>query len=151
MVRIFVKSMLLRFKNSSFTCWILDYCPDEAYERIDINSEIDRIVAKAPRRKLPEVSKTGEMLKMLHVTDIHFDPQYQEGSLVKCDAILCCREMPDSEMPEDTERAGEYGSLGHCDIPFKTVVHFFDHVFDPDSEWPDVILWTGDNPAHNIW
>lgn len=34
--RIAVKSLMGRFKDSSFTCWILDYCPDEAYEHIDI-------------------------------------------------------------------------------------------------------------------
>lgn len=29
-------------------------------------------------------------LKVLHLTDIHYDPNYREGSSAVCDAPLCC-------------------------------------------------------------
>ena len=70
---IFVKSMMLRFRNNSFTCWLLNYCPDEPFERIDIDHEVERILAEKPRLSLPEVKSEGERLRVLHVTDIHFD------------------------------------------------------------------------------
>ena len=56
----------------------------------------------------------------------------------------------DSGFPthEDDIAAGEWGST-MCDIPAKTFKSMLDHIVETDL--PDMVFWTGDNSAHNIW
>lgn len=39
--------------------------------------------------------------------------------------------------------------MGKCDLPYKTVISFFDEALKDGH--PDMIIWTGDNPQHSIW
>ena len=88
-------------------------------------------------------------MKILHISDIHLDFSYKEGTNSKCDEPLCCREhngLPKN--PEDA--AGKYGSLADCDLPPITAEMAFKYIKDLD-ERPDLLFWTGDNIAHDIW
>ena len=51
--------------------------------------------------------------------------------------------------PEDAAREfGEY----ECDIPVKTLETMFHYIRDMnESIKPDLVIWTGDNVAHDIW
>ena len=119
---IFVKSMMLRFRNNAFTCWLLNYCPDESFERIDIDQEVERILADKPRLRLPDVNSEGEKLRVLHVTDIHFDPKYIEGSLVefKLEAynlnLNICRYELSSPSPKTRQSEQSYVRRGACTL-----------------------------------
>jgi len=83
-------------------------------------------------------STTGYFLQL---TDIHFDPDYLVGSNPNCGRPLCCR-----------DGTGDAGVFGHylCDIPFSTVTAIFDHLVTLTDQL-DFIVWTGDNPPHNVW
>ncbi len=118
--------MLLRFSDPSLTCWLGHFCDDAPFYKIDIEEEVARILSDKPHTLLPEV-KGEATIKALHVSDIHYDRDYIVGAPVKCNDILCCRKMdsPEDNLPEDTERAGEYGAVGDCDIPWKTVLSLF--------------------------
>lgn len=51
--------------------------------------------------------------------------------------------------PDDLA-AAEWGSNGgKCDLPEKTFVSMMDYVAQEVK--PDMLFWTGDNSAHNIW
>ncbi len=43
-----------------------------------------------PNYSEPELS-TGETFRVLHLSDTHWDPFYQEGSNANCGEPLCCR------------------------------------------------------------
>ncbi|XP_063702884.1 sphingomyelin phosphodiesterase-like [Culicoides brevitarsis] len=85
--------------------------------------------------------------RVLHITDIHFDPRYKPGSNAQCDEPTCCRSgEPDS--PEDA--AGFYGDYRSCDVPWHSVVNAMSHINEThkDLDW---IYFTGDLVDHGIW
>ncbi|KAM9983436.1 hypothetical protein ACTFIY_000171 [Dictyostelium cf. discoideum] len=78
---------------------------------------------------------------ILQISDVHFDPDYKVGSNPNCGRPLCCR-----------DGVGSAGPIGHylCDIPFSTVELIFQHLATLTDQL-DFIVWTGDNPPHNVW
>jgi hypothetical protein len=71
----------------------------------------------------------------LHLTDIHFDPEYQEGTSIDCGEPLCCR--PESRyQPEhrrtqalaDMDKAGFWGEYRGCDMPWRTIENTINHI-----------------------
>jgi len=39
---------------------------------------------------VPSFNEGNPYLKVLHLTDIHFDPTYKEGTSAVCEAPICC-------------------------------------------------------------
>ncbi|XP_019855309.1 PREDICTED: sphingomyelin phosphodiesterase-like isoform X3 [Amphimedon queenslandica] len=92
----------------------------------------------------PKVNITN---RILHISDIHWDPQYTPGLQARCDEPLCCR--PPLPKGDPNNSAGAWGDA-HCDIPLQTVVNLMEHLnaTQDQFEW---IYMTGDLPAHNDW
>ena len=59
-------------------------------------------------------------LKVLHLADVHWDPDYLEGSNAVCGEPLCCRADSPGELLPGNE-AGFWGDYRICDIPWRTV------------------------------
>ncbi|GAB6026449.1 hypothetical protein CHUAL_012647 [Chamberlinius hualienensis] len=95
-------------------------------------------------RRKPYANK----LKVLHITDIHIDEEYVEGSIVDCGEPLCCREKKRG-FGFAHHRAGKWGSTGRCDTPPHTVDSMLEYL-KANHEF-DYIMWTGDVPPHDIW
>lgn len=88
-----------------------------------------------------------QVLKAVHLTDVHLDLLYKVGTLAECDDFLCCRE-DDGMAADGQEAAGEFGGY-HCDVPEKTLNAMLDYIVDEVK--PDVMFWTGDNSPHNVY
>ena len=86
-------------------------------------------------------------LKLLHLTDVHLDLEYEAGTQSKCDFALCCRK------PASAGEAGDWGSLeGNCDCLFslaQSSLQAVRHTITRDP--PAFILWTGDVVPHDVW
>ena len=90
------------------------------------------------------------VLRALHMSDVHIDLDYAEGSLANCNKYLCCRSVSGYPTKKGDIAAGEWGSPEFdCDIPVKTFQSMLDHVIAENL--PDMVFWTGDNSPHNIW
>ncbi|XP_069704138.1 sphingomyelin phosphodiesterase-like [Periplaneta americana] len=87
--------------------------------------------------------------KVLHLSDTHFDPYYQEGTNADCGEPLCCR-LTNGPALNSQSAAGRWGDYRKCDTPKQTVDHMLQHI---SSTHPDIdyILWTGDLPPHDVW
>ncbi|XP_061106332.1 sphingomyelin phosphodiesterase [Conger conger] len=86
--------------------------------------------------------------RVLFLTDVHWDREYQEGSSADCKEPLCCREQ--SRHPPWLHRAaGFWGTYSKCDLPLRTVENMLQNVALA-GPW-DRVYWTGDIPAHNVW
>ncbi len=110
------------------------------------------MISDKPETNIPQMEASPSTLKVLQISDIHFDPKYEAGMPADCTDLLCCRDNSISANgAENMIPAGEYGTVTKCDIPYKTVISFFDEVLGDGKEHPDLILWTGDNPQHSIW
>nr|KAI8736926.1 sphingomyelin phosphodiesterase-like [Biomphalaria glabrata] len=96
----------------------------------------------------PTPPKPGSpRFKFLHLTDIHFDAEYKEGSTADCNEPLCCR---DDSNTQDYKKAGKFGDYRKCDMPLWSLENMFS-VLAAQSDSFDYIIWTGDLPPHNVW
>ena len=66
-------------------------------------------------------------LKVLHLSDTHFDPYYQEGSNAACSEPLCCR-ITDGLPSQPSNGAGRWGDYRKCDTPKQTIESMFHHI-----------------------
>lgn len=64
-------------------------------------------------------------MKVLHITDTHYDPLYKQGTKDICDAWLCCREESELALKNESA-AGKWGGW-KCDIPERTLNSFLKH------------------------
>ncbi|KAJ8921813.1 hypothetical protein NQ315_008445 [Exocentrus adspersus] len=87
-------------------------------------------------------------LKILHLTDIHYDPLYKPGSNALCDEPLCCQ----SGVPvKSQDAAGYWGDYNVCDMPKHSVVDLLDHIKTKHLKDVDFIYYTGDIISHKSW
>jgi len=88
-------------------------------------------------------------LKVLHLADVHWDPDYLEGSNAVCGEPLCCRADSPGELLPGNE-AGFWGDYRVCDIPWRTVENAMATI---SRQHPDIdyIIWTGDLVPHDVW
>lgn len=97
-------------------------------------------------------------LKVLQLSDTHIDLEYLEGGDAVCGEPLCCRE-PSPErssghhghhgIPAD-DKAGYWGDYRDCDIPLRTLESMLQFI-NANHDDLDLVFWTGDVPAHDVW
>ncbi|XP_062542349.1 sphingomyelin phosphodiesterase-like [Armigeres subalbatus] len=88
-------------------------------------------------------------LKIIHLTDLHYDPHYRTGYNAVCGEPCCCRVgqgIPAN--PEDG--AGEWGDYRDCDSPWKAVENAVREAgrIHPDAAY---VYHTGDIIDHGVW
>lgn len=78
-------------------------------------------------KKKKRQAELKKRLKVLHITDIHFDPKYSIGSSANCEKYLCCQN--DDEVPSTIEdQAGFWGDYRFCDVPRHLLLDTFDYI-----------------------
>ncbi|XP_053699314.1 sphingomyelin phosphodiesterase-like [Sabethes cyaneus] len=88
-------------------------------------------------------------IKILQVTDFHYDSNYRVGHNANCNRPVCCRS--DLEIPDNIEdRAGRWGDYRDCDTPWDTVEEVINHMAEnhPDAAY---VYHTGDIIDHGVW
>lgn len=65
-------------------------------------------------------------LKVLHLTDVHVDPQYAPGGNADCDEPVCCRKSQ-GEPKEPSGAAGYWGDYRDCDSPMHAFKDLIKH------------------------
>ena len=143
------ESIVESWFDPELRCWQHGLCSSDKYEWLDDDEAVQRIISDKPAVNRPAIPANPDTLKVLQISDIHFDPKYEANAVVDCPDILCCRDNSSGEL--NGVLSGEYGAMGKCDLPYKTVTSFFDEVLLNEDEHPDLIIWTGDNPQHSIW
>ena len=138
----FLKNAFVRLTNSDNFCHTLGLCA-EGQDCEDTYDYAIRLLKDKPNKKREPIDPTAPVIKMLQMTDIHFDPLYMEGASVYCDNRLCCHE-PASNYSR--VKAGKFGSYVNCDTSRNTLESFAEAA---KQLQPDFIIWTGDNAEHN--
>uniref|UniRef100_A0A1L8DPU1 Sphingomyelin phosphodiesterase n=1 Tax=Nyssomyia neivai TaxID=330878 RepID=A0A1L8DPU1_9DIPT len=90
-------------------------------------------------------------IKIVHISDPHYDPNYQQGTHAVCGEPSCCRS--DQPLPPGTpasEAAGYWGDYRDCDSPFRA---WQDSCQQIRRQHPDIdyVYFTGDIVDHGIW
>lgn len=84
----------------------------------------------------------------MHLSDLHLDLEYTEGTLANCDGYLCCRTDVGYPTKPGDVAAGKWGG-SNCDMPMRTLQSMLSYISEEIK--PDMLIWTGDNSAHNVW
>ena len=148
---IVVDAFLRRFLDGDYVCTLIKICEDTTeYESIDDYAK--RILGDKPapkEREIVERKNEDDYYKVLQVSDIHLDMEYEEGTVANCNLPLCCRKLRDDDLvPVKQILAGFYGTTGKCDANIETVRAFAAKAKELE---PDYIMFTGDNIAHSVW
>ncbi|KXN73629.1 hypothetical protein CONCODRAFT_3450, partial [Conidiobolus coronatus NRRL 28638] len=105
-------------------------------------------------KKVVSPQPTGKELKILHLSDFHYDSTYVEGSEADCRRSICCQkdshedEKDPSIIKKPASKWGEY----KCDMPLPTLESMLQHIGQMNSkEKFDMLLFTGDIPAHDAF
>ena len=140
--QVFVDSFILRVTIPENICHTLGFCA-EGEETEDTYDYAVKLLKDKPDKKREKIDYTAPTLKMLQLTDIHLDLEYNENSTVYCDEPICCR-TPASNYSRI--KSGKYGYHSHCDGSIDTLDSFMEKAYELQ---PDFIIWTGDNSPHN--
>lgn len=137
-------------KNNFFCGYIFELCPCDKIEKMSIKPIIEDLYRDQPTPKDP-VPTGRSTIKLLQFSDPHLDTDYAPGSIEDCTgSVMCCRADSKPRDPSKITSAGYWGShtFGDCDLPPHTFEAFLR--FATKEVNPDVIIWTGDNPHHEI-
>ncbi|XP_001600744.1 sphingomyelin phosphodiesterase [Nasonia vitripennis] len=93
--------------------------------------------------------KDAPLIKILQISDTHFDPYYEEGANAECGEPLCCRGT-DGEPKSKEAAAGKWGDYRKCDAPLHLIENALKHISETHKDI-DYVYWTGDLPPHDIW
>jgi hypothetical protein len=148
---IVMESLVEHYLNAEFICTFTHLCATKHFIKLTGDEYAKKILADKPLNKtMPYIDTSAPVWKVLHVTDIHVDLHYVEGSRGMCPKALCCRnETKAVGNFTKEETAGRWGYTGRCDIPLRTLENFAEKVFNEIK--PDFIIWTGDNPGHDAY
>ncbi|GMS92183.1 hypothetical protein PENTCL1PPCAC_14358, partial [Pristionchus entomophagus] len=104
----------------------------------------------------PLIDAPNKTMRVLQLSDIHVDRDYAEGSEADCldggpTIGLCCRNYPVTSSNKTIKSpAGKWGSLHHCDIPYRTFEQAMRHISETHKDL-DYIIITGDLVSHDMW
>ncbi|KAL3265353.1 hypothetical protein HHI36_009561 [Cryptolaemus montrouzieri] len=86
-------------------------------------------------------------LRILQITDIHYDPRYTPGGKAICNEPLCCQD--DQGYPSDPDQTcGVWGDYRAADTPRRTLDEALRHM---KTQNVDYVYFTGDIISHRIW
>lgn len=89
--------------------------------------------------------------KVVHITDVHYDPNYLPGSHAICSEKAICCQRESTPPPNGTHvPAGYWGDYHICDAPWHSIQNMFDDVKARSSNY-DFVYFTGDIISHRDW
>ncbi|XP_068081271.1 sphingomyelin phosphodiesterase [Anabrus simplex] len=96
-----------------------------------------------------EPSTESEILTIIHLSDIHYDPAYDVNGTVACQQPVCCRYSRDP--PEDVKDiAGYWGDYRNCDVPLHSLENTLEEIVQRHPKI-DHVYFTGDIVNHGVW
>lgn len=86
---------------------------------------VDKPLIKAPSTPI----EGRPSFKVLHLSDTHYDPYYEEGSNADCTEPLCCR-LTNGPPLSPSAAAGKWGDYRKCDTPKRTIDNMLEHIIN---------------------
>lgn len=142
--QIIYESIIDHYLDAEFICTLIRVC-DNHYVPLKIEDYAKEVLRDKPKNIDPPSFPSNRTLRVLHLSDIHIDPEYKINSESDCGQPFCCRDTS-SEMKSP---AGFWGSVASCDLPVHTLSSLVETLSEEIK--PDLVLWTGDNASHDVW
>ena len=147
---ILFENLFSKYFEGYFLCEKIDLCPTQKPKKyINPDNYAKRLLNSKVKRLKENIKENGKTLKVLQITDIHLDIEYQEGTSGECKYPICCRNSTNDESINNPKKlCGKYGYEGKTDISESLFESF---VEDASNREIDFIIWTGDNAPHDGW
>ncbi|KAJ5709684.1 acid sphingomyelinase [Penicillium malachiteum] len=96
-------------------------------------------------------ASSGETpIKVVHISDIHVDLEYEDGANYNCTKNICCRPYTTADSPGNTDYpAGEYGNH-NCDSPLTLEESMYEAIEEYFSD-ASFTIFTGDVIEGAVW
>jgi sphingomyelin phosphodiesterase len=128
-------------------CALLKQCPappqPSPSTAIPVPSNLENLAGEVDWPSWSETTGTGTFL---HLSDAHMDTTYTPGSLAGCALPVCCH-ASDGPGTNASDTAGYWGDH-RCDTSLQLAQNVLDYIATLS---PDFIIYTGDDPAHDVW
>uniref|UniRef100_A0AC34QIM1 Sphingomyelin phosphodiesterase n=2 Tax=Panagrolaimus sp. JU765 TaxID=591449 RepID=A0AC34QIM1_9BILA len=106
---------------------------------------------KPPHKDPPPIPQGKPTLRVLHLSDLHVDNDYQIGAEAKCGEPLCCRPPNDGNEAKDVKTpAGKWGTIAECDSPYWLLTDMLQHIAATHKDI-DYVIVSGDLESHADW
>ncbi|XP_044014853.1 sphingomyelin phosphodiesterase-like [Aphidius gifuensis] len=96
-----------------------------------------------------KINSTNEQIKIIHLSDLHYDPKYEPFGAAKCGMPTCCRKGQ-KNVNDSNIIAGYWGDYNRCDTPWHAAVDTLDHAKENNQD-VDIVYYTGDLVDHGEW
>ncbi|CEP15672.1 hypothetical protein [Parasitella parasitica] len=142
-IRKVLKTMDISGRDGHLACAsVLNACPYPGIEPWNVS-----FPKKKPKH--PHVHKpTNKTMTVLHLSDWHVDPLYEEGTETLCDKPICCR-RESTDFDNILKLSSPWGSYG-CDSPLTLIESMLEYIPTVTPNTSFAIL-TGDIPPHEVW
>ncbi|KAL7321705.1 hypothetical protein PS15m_001446 [Mucor circinelloides] len=142
-IRKVLRTMDISGRDGHLACAsVLNACP---YPGI----ETWKVPFPKKKPKHPHMHKpTNKTMTVLHLSDWHVDPLYEEGTETLCDKPICCRKES-TDYDNIMNSASPWGSYG-CDSPLTLIESMLEYIPTASPNTSFAIL-TGDIPPHEVW
>lgn len=119
--------------------------------KLNIATKSKALSQKVVKPKSIPPHSESEKLKILHLTDIHYDPNYKQGALAQCNEPMCCIVYPENsqDVPQD-QLAGRWSDYRDCDTPWEMYVDSLKQITEKHKDI-DIVYYTGDVIHHAVW
>ena len=141
---VLIDGLIDKFIKNNFLCQKLKFCEDKT-KYLNVDDYAKKLLSDKPTKTKEKINKNSKKIKMLQVSDLHYDLHYIENASVDCYLPLCCR---DKAKQKEKKISGYYGYEGKCDLSPNLFHSFINKAY---SLKPDLIIWTGDNAPHDTW
>ena len=99
--------------------------------------------------KLIDADDSEEIINIIQITDIHYDPNYEPYGNANCDEPTCCR-RGQNDTNTNNKVAGYWGDYNYCDSPWHAVVDVLEQIRATHQNI-SYVYFTGDIVDHGVW
>ena len=78
--------------NSAYICGRMNFC-EVKYKVLEFEDFAKEVLADLPTSVELPVPTMNQTFKVLHISDIHIDENYEEKANMNCNEPLCCRSV----------------------------------------------------------
>lgn len=86
-------------------------------------------IPKPSKHPITPPKQNVPRLKVLQISDTHYDPYYLMGSNAECGEPVCCR-VVDGSVASNATAAGKWGDYRKCDAPKILIENAFQHIIN---------------------
>ena len=141
---VLIDGLLDKFIKNNYLCQKLTLCKDTK-KYLNPDEYAIKILKDKPNKTREKINKNKGIIKILQVSDLHYDLHYLEDAITDCKLPICCR---DKAKPKKKKKSGYFGYVGKCDLSENLFNSFVEKAYEIK---PDFIIWTGDNAPHDTW